>query len=264
MLPGENRVTITINGTDVSIDALDPTPRRIASLVMTKSHDFDHLPPRWQEFHSFIESNADMFATSMSDIGHTKVAKHTIETEGPPIYLPPYRVAQTHRVEIDKQIQEMLDGGIIRPSNSPYSAPIIMVNKKDGGSRMVVDYRKLNSQTRKGHFPIPRIDETIDSLHGVKVFTTSDLFSGFYQIELDEHSKFKTAFVTPSGQYEFNRLPMGMCGSPATFQRCLNTVLRSLLNKCALVYIDGIICFSGSIERFTKCVRALAVRRSKN
>ena len=148
MLPGQNRVTITVNGT-VSIDASDPAPRRIASVVMTKSHDFDHLPPRWQrEFHSSIESNADMFATSMSDIGHTRVAKHTIETEGPLIYLPPYRVAQTHRVEIDKQIQEMLDGGIIRPSNSPYSAPIIMVNKKDGGSRMVIDYRKLNSQTR--------------------------------------------------------------------------------------------------------------------
>jgi len=111
-----------------------------------------------------------MFATSMTYLGQTNIVKHVIRTEGPSIYLPPYRVALAHKAAIDGQVKEMLDGGIIRPSNSPYSAPIIMVSKKDGGSRMVVYYRKLNAQTRKDRYPLTRIDETIDSLHGAKIF----------------------------------------------------------------------------------------------
>ena len=240
---------IKINNVYVDIDVSQTTVRQVAPVVMSKSPVLEHLPSYWQEkFNNLLLSKADMFATSMTDLGQTTVAKHVITTEGPPIYLPPYRVDQAHKAAIDGQIKEMLDGGIIRPSNSPYSAPIIMVSKKDGGSRMVVDYRKFNAQTRKDRYPLPRIDETIDSLHGAKIFSTLDLFSGFYQIELDESSKSKTAFVTPNGQYEFNRLPMGLCNSPATFQRCLNIVLRHLIGKCCLVYIDDIVLFSKSYE----------------
>ena len=170
---------IKINNVYVDIDVSQTTVRQVASVVMSKSPVLQHLPFYWQKkINNFLLSNADMFATSMTDLGQTTVAKHVIITEGPPIYLPPYRVAQAHKAAIDGQIKKMLDGGIIRPSNSPYSAPIIMVSKKDGRSRMVVDYRKLNAQTRKYRYPLPRIDE-IDYLHGAKIFSTLDLFSGF-------------------------------------------------------------------------------------
>ena len=160
---------IKINNVYVDIDVSQTTVRQVAPVVMSKSPVLEHLPSYWQEkFNDFLLSNADMFATSMTYLGQTNIVKHVITTEGPSIYLSPYRVALAHKAAIDGQMKEILDGGINSPSKIPYSAPIIMVSKKVGGSRMVVDYRKINAQTRKDRYPLPRIDETIDSMHGAR------------------------------------------------------------------------------------------------
>ena len=192
----------------------------------------------------------DLFAEKNSGLGHTGLIKHTIDTQGKgPIRLRPYRSAQKNRAEMQRQVQEMLEAKVIQPSLSPWAFPVVLVEKKDGEQRFCIDYRKLNHITKKDSYPLPRIDDTFDMLHGKKFFTTLDLASGYWQIELEESAKEKTAFIVENNLYEFNRMSFGLCNAPATFQRLMNYVLRDVLGKSALVYLDDVIIFSESYEQ---------------
>ena len=135
----------------------------------------------------------------------------------------------------------MLAKDVIQRSNSPWASPIVLVQKKDGSTRFCVDYRKVNSITRKDAYPLPRVDDTLDTLSGSCWFTTLDLISGYWQVELEEKDKEKTAFSTPDGLFEFNVMPFGLCNAPATFQRLMDMVLAGLQWTDCLVYIDDII-----------------------
>ena len=135
----------------------------------------------------------------------------------------------------------MLRKNIISPSQSPWSSPVILVRKKDGSLRFCVDYRKVNSVTRKDAYPLPRIDETLDTLAGSSWFTTLDLLSGYWQLEVAEKDKEKTAFSTREGLFHFNVMPFGLCNAPASFQRLMDMVLSGLLWDVCLVYIDDVI-----------------------
>ena len=146
----------------------------------------------------------------------------------------------------------MLAHNIIRESSSPYAAPVVLVPKKGGELRFCIDYRQLNKATVKDRYPLPRIDDTIDALHGAKIFSTLDLFSGYWQIEIEEKDKNKTAFICEYGQFEFNRMPFGLTNAPATFQRLMNRIMRPVLYKSTLVYLDDIIVFSKSIDDHIK------------
>ena len=146
------------------------------------------------------------------------------------------------------QLEEMEAHNIIRESTSPYAAPVVMVPKKEGEMRFCIDYRQLNKATVKDRYPLPRIDDTIDALHGAQYFSTLDLFSGYWQIEIDEADKHKTAFICEYGQYEFNRMPFGLTNAPATFQRLMNKILKPVLYTSALVYLDDIIVFSNTLD----------------
>lgn len=130
---------------------------------------------------------------------------------------------------------------VVQPSTSPCASPVVLVRKKDGSNRFCVDYRKVNSVTRKDAYPLPRIDETLDTLAGSKWFTTLDLISGYWQVEMSEKDKEKTAFCTPCGLFEFNAMPFGLCNTPATFQRLMELVLAGLQWKSCLVYLDDVI-----------------------
>ena len=132
---------------------------------------------------------------------------------------------------VRSHIDEMKSHNIIRESTSPYADPVVMTTKKDGDSRLCVKYRKLNQVTVKDCYPLPRFDDTIDALHGSQYFTTLDLFSGYWQIEIDEPDKHKTAIVCEYGQYEFNRMPFGLYSAPSTFQRLLNQILNQILDS---------------------------------
>ena len=192
---------------------------------------------------------SDIFASSSLDLGHTRLIQHEIDTgDARPIKQRPYRVSNSQRVEIDRHISNMLNQNIIQVSASPWSSPVVLVQKKDGTTRFCVDYRKLNAVTRKDSFPLPRIDDALDSLSGSKFFSTLDLQSGYHQVAMHPNSKDKTAFISHSGLYEFNVLRFGLTNAPPNFQRLMGKVLHGLDWKICLIYIDDIIIFSSTFE----------------
>lgn len=189
------------------------------------------------------------FLFEIENMGQVKDVFHEIHTFAPPTAEPLRRKSPQENTKIKEMVQELLDKGFIRHSSSPYSAPVLLVKKKDGTSRLCIDYRKLNAITVKDKFPLPRIDDILDCLYGAKFFSTFDLLSGYYQIAIAEKDKLKTAFSTREGHFEFNVLPFGLTNAPATFQKTMNSILKDILWKSAISYIDDIIIFSNSLEQ---------------
>ena len=164
-----------------------------------------------------------------------------------PVRLPPYRLPHAYRDTVKKEIEEMLQSGIIEPSSSEWSAPIVLVKKKDGTLRFCVDYQRLNSIAEADAYPMPRVDEMIDRVGRAKFVTTLDLMKGYWQVPLTARTRAKTAFATPFGLYQFRVMPFGLQGAPATFQRLMDSVLRGLEGFSA-AYMDDVIIYSETWE----------------
>ena len=172
----------------------------------------------------------DGFLVADDTLGRCTVYPHTINTgDAVPIKQAARCLPFHRRVDLQSLLADMLQQGIITESNSPWAAPIVLVKKKDGSTRLCVDYRKLNKVTVPDAYPLPRVDDTLDSLNGCKLFSTMDLASGYWQLAMAENDREKSAFATPIGLYEFTVLPMGVCNGPATFQRAMEKVLGNLL-----------------------------------
>ena len=195
---------------------------------------------------SVIENYSFLFAMNSLDLGRTDLVKHHIELKNYTPIKDRYRRIPPHQYEeVRKHLKEMLDIGAIRCSNSPWASPVVLVRKKDGSLRFCIDLRKLNARTVKDAYNLPRIEDTLDSLNGACIFTSLDLKSGYWQVELDEESIPLTAFtVGPLGFYECVRMPFGLTNAPATFQRLMESCLGELHLEWCIIYLDDIIIFS--------------------
>lgn len=161
---------------------------------------------------------------------------------------PMYRLSPLELQEVKAQVEHLLKKGHIKPSCSPFGAPILFVGKKDGGLRMCIDYRALNKQTVKNKFPLPRIDDLLDKLQGARYSTSLDLQSGYHQIDLDSEETPKTAFRTPIGHFEFTVLPFGLTNAPATFQNVMNDMFSDMIDDFTVIYLDDILVYSKTKE----------------
>jgi hypothetical protein len=170
---------------------------------------------------------------------------------------PTIRLSATELAELKKQLAELEAAGFIRPSKSPFGAPILFVKKKDGTMRMCVDYRALNRITVKNSYPLPRVDELFDRLQGARFFSKIDLRSGYHQIRIAPEDVPKTAFRTRYGHYEFLVLPFGLTNAPATFMHLMHQALRPFLDDCALVFLDDILIYSKTLEEHQRHVRSV-------
>ena len=178
--------------------------------------------------------------------GQTDAVVHEIDTGS--IRCNPRKLSPK-KIKIQQElVDQMLEDGQIEPSVSAWSAPTVLVTKKDGSTRFCVDYRHLNARTKKDAFPLPRIDDSLNSLSGQAWFSTLDLASGYWQVRLSENAKPKMAFATHSGLFQFAVMPFGLCNMPATFERLMSQVMRGLHWKRCLVYIDDILVFGNDFE----------------
>nr|GFC12498.1 putative reverse transcriptase domain-containing protein [Tanacetum cinerariifolium] len=161
-----------------------------------------------------------------------------------PIARAPYGLAPSEMKDLSEQLNELSDKGFIRPSSSPWGAPVLFVKKKDGSFRMCIDYRELNKLTLKNRYPLPRIDDLFDQLQRSSVYSKIDLRSGYHQLMVREEDIPKTAFRTCYGHYEFQVIPFGLTNAPAVFMDLINRVCKPYLDKFVIVFIDDILIYS--------------------
>jgi hypothetical protein len=249
--PARSLSTPTV-GTDVSSGGSSQLsvilPHIESPIKLDETSTIPLTPAQFTKFESLIRLNGDVFGKLLDGRG-TDLIVHEIPTGNhTPVAVRPYRAPVHLRETLSKEIEEMLKAGVIAPSYSPWSAPVVLVTKKDGSMRFCVDYRRLNAITERDEYPLPRISDLIDSLSGRScIFSTLDLLSGFWQIRVHPKDRAKTAFSTEFGHWEFNSMPFGLSNSPASFQRLMDVVLRDL-RAFALCYIDDIIVFSASFD----------------
>ena len=199
------------------------------------------------ELEQLLIRNSDYFAEDERQLGTTPLITMSIDTgDHPPVAKRPYTLALKHHDWVKAEIDKLLEAGVIRESDSSWSAPIVVVPKGDGGKRLCIDFRALNSITRTFIWPMPRVEDILAKLGKAKYFTTLDLRSGYHHIALDKQSLKKTAFCTPFGKYEYLKVPFGLAQASSFFQKLMNKVLKGL--NFAFTYLDDIIIFSKTAE----------------
>ena len=220
------------------------------------------LPELALKFERMLMEHHHIFSLDKNEIGCTDTAEHIIELmDDEPFKERFRRIAPPLLEEVRENLQDMLDGGAIRPSKSPWCNAIVLVRKKDGTLRFCIDFRKFNARTKKDSFPLPHMQETMESMVGARFFSSMDLKSGFWQVRMSEKSRQYTAFTVASlGMYEFLWMPYGLCNAPATFQRLMQNCLGELNLTYALVYLDDMIMYSKTEEDHLRRLQAVFER----
>ena len=232
-----------------SQEVLDKLPDCLEGLL-TGDEILDMSDKQRSRARAVLLEFADVFSKPGDALGRTSLVQHHIRTKSDkPVKLRPYRMDWNKRRVAEQEIQSMLQQGVIQPSDSEYCSPVVLVRKKDGTWRFCVDYRKLNEITEGDSYQLPLIEDILDSLGGSRFFSTADLKSGYWQIEMYPEDKKKTAFGIPGlGLYEFCVMPFGLKGAPACFQRLMEKVLRDVIWKKCLVFLDDILIFGSTFE----------------
>jgi hypothetical protein len=166
-----------------------------------------------------------------------------------PVNVRPCRYAHYQKKEIEKQVQEMINFGLVQPNINPFSSLVLLVKKKDGNWRFCTDYRALNAAIIKDRFPIPTIEDMLDELYGASYFTKLNLRAGYHQVRISPPDIPKTAFRTHNGYYEYLVMPFGLCNTPSTFQAIINSIFRPHLRKFILVFFDDILFYSNTWDK---------------
>ena len=213
----------------------------------------------------FLAENHLAFSLEKGERGETDLIQMEIDTgDATPRKQPVRRMPFAARSEVARQLKDMQENGVIQASKSPWSSPVVLVQKKDGSLQFCVDYRELNSVTKADTFPLPRIDDLLDQLGKAKYFSTLDLASGFWQIRMHPQSQEKTAFSTPQGLYEFRVMPFGLTNAPSVFQRLIQQVLMRLNPESGTsfvaAYIDDILVFSTTIQEHLRHLQLVLER----
>ena len=215
-----------------------------------------------EEIRAMLKQHESLWSGKLGEISATKHHIRLIEGARP-FKSAPYRAGPKTRELEEEEVKRQLEAGVIEPSNSEWAAPVLFAPKKDGKLRFCIDYRRLNAMTVKDSYPLPRMDECIDTLGEANVFTTLDAFWGYWQIAVPEEDRPKTSFVCHAGQYQYVRMPFGLTNAPATFQRALDVILSKFKWNTCLVYIDDIIIFSKTVdEHITHVDEVLSALRS--
>ena len=210
-----------------------------------------------EELHALLKEYSDVIRSTP---GRTMLAEHRIETrDARPIRQAPYRLPHAYRDQVLDDLKSMQEEGIIESSQSEWSSPMVLVKKKDGTLRMCIDYRRLNSVSEADAYPMPRIDDLIDSLGKAKYITTIDLTRGYWQVPVAMESRPKTAFTTPLGLFQFRVMPFGLHGAPATFQRMMDRLIDGLSDFSG-AYLDDLVVHSESWSDHVKHLRVIFER----
>ena len=245
---------------------------RVKTILKTLDLDSNLSNEERASIDKLVTNYQDVFHLEGDKLTFTSVLKHEISvaSDQAPINQKQYRLPHAHRDEINRQVDQMLKDDIITHSVSPWNSPLLLVPKKtdkDGNKkwRLVIDFRKVNEATVKQVFPIPRIEEILDQLGHSKYFSTIDLASGYHQVLVDEKAREKTAFSSGYGHYEFKRMPFGLTGAPATFQRIMNSILTGLQGIDCFVYLDDIVVYGKNLkEHERRLCNVLEVLRNNN
>ena len=245
-----SRVTLPLDRPAVSSSA--ETAQAQASYALTRCKTEFASQTAHKELNTVLRRHETIFAQTSTSVGKIKNVVHTIHTNPhPPIQRRPYRRPQHEYDEISRQVSDLLEKKLIRPSTSPWAFPVTLAPKKDGSQRLCIDFRPLNAITIDDKMPLPRIDEVIDRLSNARFFTTLDVAWGYWHIAMDPASVAKTAFVTHEGHYEWLVMPFGLKNAPATFQKAIQAILGPILYKGAINYLDD-----NHIHRNTRAARS--------
>lgn len=259
-----NVVSLPSGVTEVPTQAATMSSQTVSPTVPQQMEDMDlsALSAEQQDqVKALLGQYSSVFAAHDGDLGCTNLISHDIPLiDDAPVRQRYRRIPPSEYEAVKEHINQLLSTQVIQESSSPYASPIVLVRKKDGSLRMCVDYRQLNSKTRKDAFPLPRIDESLDALSGACWFSTLDLASGYNQVPVTEADRPKTAFCTPFGLFEWNRMPFGLCNAPSTFQRLMQRIFGDQQCQSLLLYLDDIVVFSSSVEQHLERLKVVLGR----
>jgi hypothetical protein len=221
-----------------SVKAQEDVFVMFASLRVEEKIEVDMLP--------VVCEFVDVFPDDILDLPPEREVEFSIDIVPgtSPISMAPYRMSAAELEKLKEQLKELLEKRFVRPSVSPWGAPVLLVKKKDGSMRLWIDYRQLNKATIKNKYPLPRIDDLMDQLVGVCVFSKIDLRSGYHQIRVKAEDIPKTAFRTRYGHYEYAVMPFGVTNAPGVFMEYMNRIFHSYLDRFVVVFIDDILVYS--------------------
>ena len=223
-------------------------------------------PSQQQQLRELLEKNREVLVDELETRAPVKGVQHEIELEPGtrPIALPVRRFSPREIEQLQSQVRDLKEKNVIRESNSPWCARALLVPKKDGSTRMVIDYTALNNRTIKDKHPLPNISAMFQQLEGATYFSSLDLASGYYQFSMRPSDIERTAFATPEGLYEFVRMPMGLSNAPATFQRAMNKIFAGMVSRGVMIFIDDILVYSKTWKEHLALLREVFRRMKEN